>query len=202
MALTRKSLKAMGLTEEQVESVIEMHTETVDGLRAQVTTYKADAEKLPGVQKELDDLKKIGGEGWKEKYDAEKAAHEKTKNDYAAKETAAKVREAYRAVLREAGVADKYMDTVIKATDFSGMKLDKDGQLDGRAELVSGAKTTWSDFVSVKKNNGAKVDTPPDNGGKVLTREDIYKKDDRGRYVMDTKARQEALQNLLNAQTE
>ena len=33
MALSRKSLKAMGLTDEQVDSIIEMHTETVDGLK-------------------------------------------------------------------------------------------------------------------------------------------------------------------------
>ena len=63
MSLTRKSLKAMGLTDEQVDSIIEMHTDTVDGLKEQVNTYKADAEKLPNVQKELDDLKAMGDGG-------------------------------------------------------------------------------------------------------------------------------------------
>ena len=67
MALTRKSLKAMGLTDEQVDSIIEMHSETVDGLKEQVKTYKADAEKLPSVQKEVDGLKAAGDGGWEEK---------------------------------------------------------------------------------------------------------------------------------------
>ena len=49
MALTRKSLKAMGLTDEQVDSIVEMHTETVDGLKADIAKYKGDAEKLPSV---------------------------------------------------------------------------------------------------------------------------------------------------------
>lgn len=31
MALTRKMLKAMGIGEEQIEEIIEAHTETVDG---------------------------------------------------------------------------------------------------------------------------------------------------------------------------
>ena len=46
MALIRKSLKAMGLTDEQVDSIIEMHTDTVYGLKADVSKDKSDAEKL------------------------------------------------------------------------------------------------------------------------------------------------------------
>ena len=52
MALTRKLLKGMGLTDEQVDTIIEAHSDTVDGLKEQVKTYKADAEKLPNIQKE------------------------------------------------------------------------------------------------------------------------------------------------------
>ncbi len=41
MSITRKLLKGMGLTEEQVETIIEMHTETVNGLKE---SFKADLE--------------------------------------------------------------------------------------------------------------------------------------------------------------
>lgn len=54
MALTRKLLKGMGLTDEQVDTIIEAHTDTVDGLKADVGKYKSDAEKLPDVQKQLE----------------------------------------------------------------------------------------------------------------------------------------------------
>ena len=37
MALTRKSLKAMGLTDEQEASITERHTDAVDGLKADVS---------------------------------------------------------------------------------------------------------------------------------------------------------------------
>lgn len=173
MALTRKALKAMGLTEEQVDSIIEAHTETVDALKSQVNAYKADAEKLPGVEKELNDLKKGDGEDWKGKYEAEKAAHDKTRNEHAAKETAAKIKAAYRAVLKEAGIADKYADTVLKATDLSGMKLDKDGKLDGAEELTKSAKAEWADFVVTTTQTGASVPTPPGNAGGKMTKEQI-----------------------------
>ena len=46
MALTRKALKAMGLTDEQVDSIVEMHVETTDALKEQRDAFKADAEKL------------------------------------------------------------------------------------------------------------------------------------------------------------
>lgn len=73
MALTRKLLKGMGLTDEQVDTIIEAHTDTVDGLKADIGRYKADAEKLPGIQKELDDLKKEDADGgYKAKYEKEK----------------------------------------------------------------------------------------------------------------------------------
>ena len=64
MALTRRFLKGMGLTEEQVDTIIEAHTEVTDGLKEQINQYKADADKLVDVQKELDDLKSAGDGGY------------------------------------------------------------------------------------------------------------------------------------------
>ena len=49
MALTRRFLKGMGLTEEQVDTIIEAHTEVTDGLKEQINQYKADADKLVDV---------------------------------------------------------------------------------------------------------------------------------------------------------
>lgn len=60
MALTRKSLKAMGLMDEQVDSVIEMHTDTVDELKNQRANAKADADTLEFLGADArDDLKSI-----------------------------------------------------------------------------------------------------------------------------------------------
>lgn len=50
MALTRRMLKAMGISDEQVDEIIAAHTETVDALKEQRDAYKADAEKLADVQ--------------------------------------------------------------------------------------------------------------------------------------------------------
>ena len=54
MSLTRKFLKAMGIEDEKVDQIIEAHSETVDALKEERDGYKADAEKLPEVQRRLE----------------------------------------------------------------------------------------------------------------------------------------------------
>ena len=114
MSLTRKSLKAMGLTDEQVDSIIEMHTDTVDGLKEQVNTYKADAEKLPNVQKELDDLKAMGDGGYKEKYEKEHKAFEDYKADITAKESKAAKEKAVRAYFESKNITGSNLDLAMR----------------------------------------------------------------------------------------
>ena len=85
MALTRKLLKGMGLTDEQVDTIIEAHTETTEGLKEQVNTYKTDAAKVPGLEKKIRDMETEGGEDWKAKYEKEHSDFDAYRNDMAAK---------------------------------------------------------------------------------------------------------------------
>ena len=94
MAMTRKSLKAMGLTDEQIDSIIEMHTETVDGLKDKLKAAEEKANKLDDVQKELDGLKANSGDDWKSKYEKEHSDFESYKKGVTEKETKAAKRRA------------------------------------------------------------------------------------------------------------
>lgn len=194
MPVTRKYLKSIGLNDDQIEGVIEEHTATLEAVKKELEAAKADALKLESVQKELDELK--NGEDYKAKYEAEKAAHDKTKSDYEAKENAAKVKEAYRAMLKEAGVAEKYLGTVLKATDLSAVKLDKDGKIEGADKLTESAKTEWADFISVTKTEGAKVDTPPKNNGGKMTKAQISEIKDPGERRAAIAANPELFNNM------
>ena len=93
MALTRKMLKAMGIEDEKIDQIIEEHAETVNALKQQRDQYKVDAEKLPGVQKELDELKdaaeKDGENPYKAKYEELQQQFDDYKADVTAKETKA-----------------------------------------------------------------------------------------------------------------
>lgn len=165
MALTRKMLKALGIEEEKIEQIIDAHTETVDALKLERDGYKEDAEKLPGVQKELDDLKKdVADNDWKGKFDKEHGDFEKFKKDVQDKQTLEAVKSAYRKLLSKCKVGDKQIDAVMKVTDFSNMKLDKDGNLEDATKLEENINSTWSGFISSTGTRGSAPDTPPAGG--------------------------------------
>ena len=166
MALTRAMLKGMGLTEEQVGAIIEEHTNVTSALKDQIKIYKADAEKLPGVQKELDDLKKdTSASDWEKKYNDEHQAFENYKTDISNKEKAEKIRSAYKNLLSECKVGERHIDSILRVTDFSGMKLTEDGTLDGADKLKEKIGSDWSGFISTKETKGADVDNPPGDKG-------------------------------------
>ena len=162
MALTRKLLKGMGLTDEQVDTIIEAHTETTDGLKKDIEKYEADAKKLPDVQKELDDLKAAGDGGYKEKYEKEHSDFEKYKADQVAKETRALKEKAYTDLLKAAGVSEKRIPSVLKVTDLNSVELDGDKVKDAD-KVTESVKTEWADFIESSNTSGANTPTPPAN---------------------------------------
>lgn len=195
MAVTRKFLESMGLNETQVSAIIEEHSNTISGLTADRDKYKADADRLPGVQKELDDLKKNGGD-WQRKYEDEKNAHDKLKQENADKAERAAKEAAFRQLLRDCEISEKRFDVVVKssAAVIDSIKLDKDGKPTKADELMEGIKKEWDDFITTTTTTGAKVEHPPaTSAGAKMSKADIYKKDEHGRYVMSTAERQKAL---------
>lgn len=205
MAITRKLLKGMGLTDEQQDTIIEAHTDTVNGLKADVERYKADAEKLPAVQKELDEIKGKGDDGYKEKYEAEHKAFETYKKAVDTEKATAAKEKAVEAVLKKIGVSEKRLQSVAKLAKADGLldalELDEDGAVKDADKLEKSLKDGYSEYITTTSTKGADTATPPANsGGAKLTMADIYKKDEKGRYVMDYEARLKAIEENLNNQ--
>lgn len=204
MSLTRKMLKAMGIEDEKIDQIIEAHTETVDGLKEQITQYKASAEKLPGVQKELDDLKKDNsGNDYKAKYEKEKKDFQDYKNGVAEKESAAAKEKAARAYFESKGIPGESMGLVIRGAkaEISGLELDGEKIKDSSAldALLNG---DYKGLVGKTVKTGTETQTPPNTSGGVKSREEIYKKDDKGRYVLSTAERQAALAESMANKTD
>lgn len=175
MSLTRKMLKAMGIEEEKIDQIIEAHTDTVDGLKSDLSKYKTDAEKLSDVQKELDELKAKGDDGWKEKHDKLKGEFDAYKKDVEAKETHNKKVEAYKAILKDANLSEKGIEKAIKYAEWDKIELDEDGKLKGANDHIKAVRDEWAEYVTTTTTTGAKTSTPPaNNGGKTgKTKEEI-----------------------------
>ena len=172
MALTRKMLKAMGLEDEKIDQIIEAHSETVEALKEDRDKYKTDAEKLPGVRKELDELKETvkkdeGKDPYKVKYDALKEEFETFKKDVSAKETKAGKENAYKELLKEAGVSEKRIAAVLRVSDVDSIELDTDGKIKDADKLKENIKKEWSDFIVTESTEGASTPTPPKDDKKT-----------------------------------
>ena len=184
MGFSRKMLKAMNIEEEKIEQIIDAHSETVDALKADRDAYKEDAAKLAAVQKELDELKAKGDDGYKAKYEAEKAAHDALKADIAAKETKKAKTDAYRELLKGANIDEKRIATILRAEapTIDKIELDADGKIKNAEQYTESIKSDWADFIVTQSAKGTNTATPPANGGaaSTKTREDILKLRDAG----------------------
>ena len=164
MALTRKLLKGMGLTDEQVDTIIEAHTDTVDGLKADVSKYKADAEKLPSVQKQLDDLKAAGDGGYQEKYEKEHKAFEDFKANVTAKERKAAKEKAVRAYFESKNITGANLDLAMRGCGEEMAALELDGEkIKDTKDLDALVDGTYKGLVSSTQLKGANPANPPAN---------------------------------------
>lgn len=195
MALSRKYLTALGIEADKVDEIITAHAETVDALKEERDKYKADAEKLPTVAQELADLKEAtekagaSGNAYQVKYEAIKEEFEKYKADVEAKALRTSKENAYRSLLKEAGISDKRMDSVMKVSGdaIDKLDLDADGKAKDAKDLVKNIAEEWADFVVKETTKGADTGRPPKNdGGAKMTKEEIF-------AIKDTTARQQAM---------
>ena len=181
MSITRKLLKGMGLTDEQQDTILEAHTETISEIKAERDRYKADAEKLPDVQRQLDDMKTAGNGGYKEKYEKEHKAFEDFKADQTAKETHTAKEKAMRDILKEIGISEKRLDSVLKLCDIDGVELTEKGDVKGKDKLAATLKEDWADFIVTDSTQGANTANPPAAGSNAkMSKEDIFKIKDSG----------------------
>ncbi|MBD5103485.1 MAG: 2-hydroxyacyl-CoA dehydratase [Ruminococcaceae bacterium] len=181
MALTRKMLKAMGIEDEKIDQIVEAHTETVDALKQQCEDLKDKAANFDSVQKELNELKKTAETGvdWKGKY-------EKLQAEVESKDRQTAVTSAYKKMLLEIGIPNKLADSIIKGTDLSKIKLDKDGGIEEAKKLADEVKAEWADYIPVKGEKREAPDTPPMQSKTKMSKADIM-------AIKDTAERQKAI---------
>lgn len=184
MALTRKMLKGMGLTEEQIDTIIEAHTDTVDGL-------KEKAGQVEGLEKQVKDLQDQieagkGGKDWKAEHDKLKGEFDAYKRQVAEKAADdAKMKEVRR-LGKEAGLSEAGIEKAAKYTDRKGMELGEDGKAKDAAAMVKALRDEWPEYIVKTERKGVQPATPPAGGKVTRTRDEIM-------AIKDTAERQQAI---------
>ena len=166
-------------TEEIENRLVALHLGVVDPLKDDLTKYKADAEKLPGVQKELDDLKAAGDGGYKEKYEKEHSDFEAYKSGVTAKESKAAKEKAVRAYFESKNITGANLDLAMRgcgeemaALELDGEKIKDTKSLDA---LVDGTYKGLVSKPAVRLDMGARLN----DGGKPMTKDEIMQISDR-----------------------
>lgn len=179
MALTRKMLEAMGIEAEKIESIIEAHSESVNAIKADRDSWKTKAESVDTT------------EDWKAKYEKEHSDFETFKTSQQKREIRSAKEAALREVYKEAGIAEKYIPSLLRIADYDKLELDKDGKAREHSKLVETAKSENADFIPVTTVKGAETATPPAGGKVKMTKEQIF-------AISDPAARQKAIAENLD----
>lgn len=176
MALTRKFLKALGVSEEAIEEIIDAHTDVTDELKKQLKAAQDAQNQLETVTAERDELQKKMNDPAQANRVAEL---EKQVNEYKNRETTAQKRTALTALLEKIGIDKRGFARVLAATDLDGVELDGENIKDAD-KLAESLKTEWSDLITEPGATGKPPQTPPQNPGNGgMTKEQIMAIKDR-----------------------
>lgn len=199
-AKLREILSGAGVDAEHMSDalteILDAHTASIDAVKEERDRFKEDADKLTKVQKELDLIKEEaekndGKNPYKVKYEALKEEYDAFKKDVNAKENKSKKSDAYKNLLKEAGVSEKRLDAVLRVSDVDKLEFDEEGNLKDKDELIRSIKEEWSDFIQTEQKKGVDTPTPPaNNGGGRKTKEEIMAIKDtaeRQRVMMENK---------------
>ena len=172
MALTRKMLKAMGLEESVIDSIIDAHGETVEALKKQRDDAQAEAGKVEDLTRQLNEANtKLSTAGDAAKVQADfDAFRQQVENE---KREAAETADVL-AICKDAGITrDSFLRAVGRDFDRSKIQRGEDGTISNRDALVEYVKKDFADFGSTTEERGTPPVTPPAGGNKSYTRAEI-----------------------------
>lgn len=169
MALTRRFLKALNISDEVIDEIIAAHTDVTDGLKVQLKTAQEAQAQLETITAERDELQKKLNDTTQSDRISEL---EKQLSEYQTRETNAQKRTALTALLESAGIDKRGFARVLAATDLDGIELDGENIKDPE-KLTEKLKTEWADLLVTDTTNTAKPATPPVNEASGITKEQI-----------------------------
>lgn len=174
MALTRKLLKSLGLEDEKIESIIEAHGETVEGLKQKLEKAEAEAAKVAELTTQLNNANdKLAKSGDAAKVQADFDAY---KEEIAKEKATASKRAAADALLKEAGYArESVRGLILRTIDLDKWEADDKGGIKDADAFKKSVQADYADLVSTTQTTGTPPANPPAGGKVTMTKAEIGK---------------------------
>lgn len=142
-------------------------------------------EETDAIKDELDNEKsaRLAAEKERDSANTDKQKAEQALTDYkntqTEKDTKAAKTAAFKQLLKQAGVLEKYIDDIAtdskKGEEFAkALELDEKGGVKDAAKQLSSIKAEWSGKIGTAKTTGTQVDNPPANTGAKMTKDQIF----------------------------
>lgn len=184
MALTRRSLKELGLDAQTIDSIIEMHADTVNALRTELDHVRTQNAELPALREKYgaveQELQTLRSEDWKGRHDQVRREldqlleSQRTEHEHQARCKAA------RAYFSEHGISGDNLELAMRGSsaEIDALTLQDDAIADTSAldRLMDGP---FSRLVSSVCTVGAATPRPPVNCGGFASKEEIMRIRDR-----------------------
>lgn len=182
-----------------VDKIISGHTASIEALREERDSLKEKAGKADELAEENATLKEDAKKYADKDYDKLEAEFESYKKEVANKETRSKKEEAFKSILKDAGIGERHFPKIIKYSkdEIDGLEFDESGKVKNAKDILKSIKDEWGDHVDKVETKGAATATPPKagKGGSTMTKDEIM-------AIKDTSERQAALKDYLVAQAQ
>lgn len=178
MAMTRKQLKELGLEADTVERLIAMHTETVEGLKAERDAWQEAAGQSEALKEERDRLMEQVTTLENAKEQAEQERNQLAEAHAAREEALAREAQdkALEAALLEQGANPLAVPLLVKAVDRAGMQMEN-GALVCAEEVLAPVREQYAAFFAAPKALCTELLDPPLGASVPMTREDLQAMD-------------------------
>lgn len=178
MSLSRSMLKGMGLTDEQVDAIIEEHAAAKDNLKVKIKSLEEqlkDSEEIRNKYNDLaDDVKR---NNWKDKFDNLSKEFKEYKEEIENSRIQETKKEAYKNLLIKNGISEKQLSAILEVTKYDDIEIDENGDLKDSKELEEKIKDKWGGFIVKTHVEGLNTENPPTNLGGASKEEILNIKD-------------------------
>lgn len=141
----------------------------VKGIKSAVGNEFVEKDRYKSKLTEIDELKGrlqdaedsvTTAEKWKTKFEESEKAFSDYKSEQTLAATRTKKERAYRALLKEVGISDKFKDRAMKGVSLDQYELDENGKFVDAEKLTNSIKKEWGDCIVTEETVGATTPNP------------------------------------------